>query len=65
MVGGWCRKGLCEVGVSERLVLLFACGKASSLSKGGVRAKMSKVRGGLADGVAVDGEPCEEDWNVE
>jgi len=35
------------------------------LAKGGVRAKMSKVRGGLADGVAVDGEPCEEDWNVE
>jgi hypothetical protein len=51
--------------VSEQLVTLRACGKASPLAKGGVRAVMPKVRGGLADGVAVDGEPCEEDWNVE
>ena len=51
--------------MSEQLITLRACGKASSLAKGGVRAEMPKVRGGLADGVAVDGEPCEEDWNVE
>ena len=65
MGADWCRGGLCDAGVSERLISLRACGKASSLAKGGVRATMSKVRGGLADGVAVDGEPCEEDWNVE